>query len=308
MNSQLKSRLLPAVLVVMTVLSSAGCDPDRELDKAVAKKGLNRLVTVNDYIEPGALILVEGKDGLYADNIADYVGDKAGISIPLTSADQMAEYKAVLSKYSEDRSVGASAAAKFIQSFLPVDVSASLNIKANVNMDMIEAKVKRLKIPDLIKLVQRPELQPFREAVQSFTKDGKKAFLVYETYRSSALKLTATGGLDISTNITTGEVKPVLAEGKGAFSLKRTSGSELIISGDTFYVFAVRTCQLTVDPKTNQLGVKLGTFGSMGIRDPEATTEISKNPDSRYSAYMRESSDPINDPAGPISLKRLPRN
>ncbi|MGZ5178540.1 MAG: hypothetical protein ACXWCW_30810, partial [Burkholderiales bacterium] len=125
-----------------------------------------------------------------------------------------------------------------------IDLSSSLSLKANVNIDLINAKVKRMKIPAVQRFLGSNSSAPFRSAVGGFTGDGKtKAFLIYETYEANKLKITASNNTDITDSINVQEIK-VISSAEGKFSLKRTSTTEHELTGDKFYVFAVRTGEL----------------------------------------------------------------
>jgi hypothetical protein len=233
------------LFVVLVVAVLDGCDPNVVINKYFAKMGLNRLAVVRDDIKPGGLVLSNNKGSLYADNMLDYVTEEPGkVQISLTSGDQLSNYQAVIASYKDDRSIDASAALSFLQTFLPVDLKSSLSLKTNVSIDLINAKVTRMKIPSVQQFLNSDASQPFRSAVTKFTADGKtKAYLVFETWETNKLKITSSNGTDITDSVEVSKVK-IISSAEGKFSLSRKSSSELELTGDRFYVFAVRTGQL----------------------------------------------------------------
>src|SRR6185503_6502833 len=186
--------------------------PNKEINSYFGKLGLNRLAVVRDDIQPGGLVLSNDKGAMYADNMLDYVTAQPGkVQLALTSGEQQSNYDAVIASYKGDRSIEASAALKFIQSFLPIDLSNSVSLKTNVNIDLINAKVKRMKIPAMQQFLNSNDSQGFRTAVGGFTAADKKsrAFVIYETYETNKLKISSSSGTEITSSINVNEIKVI---------------------------------------------------------------------------------------------------
>jgi len=231
--------------MLIVALASAGCDPNVVINKYFAKMGLNRLAVVRDDVKPGGLVLSNSKGAVYADNMLDYVTDDPGkVQLAITAGNQLSNYNAAVGSYKDDRSIDASAALNFLQTLLPVDLKSSLSLKTSVSIDLIDAKVTRMKVPSVQQFLGSSASDPFRKAVASFTADGKtKAYIIFETWETNKLKITSSSGTDITDSVDVSKVK-IISSAQGKFSLSRKSSSELELSGDKFYVFAVRTGQL----------------------------------------------------------------
>jgi hypothetical protein len=239
------NRIVTLVVLLILVLTPIGCDPNVVINKYFAKMGLNRLAVVRDDVKPGGLVLSNSKGSLYADNMLDYVSEEPGkVQVSLTAGDQFSNYQAVIGSYKDDRSIEASAALNFLQTFLPIDLSSSLSFKTSVSIDLINARVTRMKVPSVQQFLGLSAAEPFRKAVATFTADGKtKAYIIFETWETNKLKITSSNGTDITDSVDVSKVK-IISSAQGKFSLSRKSSSELELSGDKFYVFAVRTGQL----------------------------------------------------------------
>jgi hypothetical protein len=238
-------RFAMLAILVTLILASAGCDPNVVINKYFAKMGLNRLAVVRDDVKPGGLVLSNSKGSIYADNMLDYVTEEPGkVQLAVTAGDQLSNFNAVVASYKDDRSIDASAALNFLQTIIPVDLKSSLSLKTSVSIDLIDAKVTRMKVPAIQQFLGSSASEPFRKAVASFTADGKtKAYIIFETWETNKLKITSSNGTDITDSVDVSQVK-IISSAQGKFSLSRKSSSELDLSGDKFYVFAVRTGQL----------------------------------------------------------------
>jgi hypothetical protein len=87
----------------------------------------------------------------------------------------------------------------------------------------------------------------------------------YQTYTTNNLNLTADGGKDISVGATVGEVKPIFSGAEPKFTYKKTSKSAIVISGDTYYVFALRTGELVLNKQTKTLDFVETNFAPAGV-------------------------------------------
>jgi len=285
----MKNKKRLAMLVLPLLVLASGCDPNAVINKYFAKLGLNRLAVVRDDIKLGGLVLSNSKGAVYADNMLDYVSEDPGkVNISVTAGDQFSNYQAVIGSYKDDRSIDANAALDFLQTFLPINLKSDLSLKTSVSIDLINAKVTRMKVPSVQQFLGSTAGAPFRKAVADLTADGKtKAYLIFETWETNKLKITSSNNTDITDSIDVSKVK-IISSATGKFSLSRKSSSELELSGDKFYVFAVRTGQLQA---TNG-GL---TFSPMNFVPPKDLGIKGAGGDDSYSA-------PVNQDFGPVTL------
>ena len=62
-------------------------------------------------------------------------------------------FDAVIRSCAADRKVNPTATLDFVKQVLPLNLSGDLKLTANVSLDQIEAKVRRMKIPDVRKFL-----------------------------------------------------------------------------------------------------------------------------------------------------------
>jgi hypothetical protein len=285
----MKNKMLAVLLLPLLFLASSGCDPNTVINKYFAKLGLNRLAVVRNDIKPGGLVLSNDKGAVYADNMLDYISvDPGSVNVSVTAGDQYSNYQAVIGSYKDDRSIDANVALDFLQTFLPVNLKSDLSFKTSVSIDLIDAKVTRMKLPSIQQSLGSVAAEPFRKAVADFTADGKtKAYLVFETWETNKLKITSSNNTDITDSVDVSKIK-VISSATGKFSLTRKSSSELELSGDKFYIFAVRTGQLQ--------SVNGGlTFTPMNFVPPKDLGIKAAGGDDSYSA-------PVNQEFAPVTL------
>lgn len=284
---------LAVITLLLFLLLSTSCNPDQVINEYFAKAGLNRLAAARTDIQPGGLILVNEKGALYVDNMLDYLPDAPKNEYSTITTNEMSQYLAVLRKYTQDRSMDVKTAFGFVQSFLPLDLESSLNIKGKVNVDLINAQVSRMKVPTVRAFLNSPDSVSFRQAIQEFTSDKKtQAYLVYEVWKTNKLKITTNSGSDISAGIKVkGDPMPLkLSSGEGKFTYKRTTDTELLISGDTNYVFAIRTGKLEPGARAGDYilaPMKFVPPKEAGIKGGAADDDVS------YSAPLMESYKPV---------------
>jgi hypothetical protein len=278
--------LLVVISSVLAIL--AGCDPEQTVNNYFAQQGLNRLAIVRDDIQPGGLILANSKGAMYADNMFDYATKPASAEYTFSAGDGTAEYQAVLRGFTQDRSIDPNVAVKFLLNMIPVDLGSEFKFNDKVTIDLTQTTVRRMKIPVVQSYLNSNSSRDFRLAVSQFVQDGKtSAYVVYETWRAKTLKIQTESGKDISNTLGIGAVK-VVASATGKFSYKRTSKSEIELSGDKFYVFAIRTGML----EKNEDNFK---FKPMDFLKPQGWGVKAAGTDIQYSA-------PINGDFSAVTL------
>jgi len=262
MNTLPSSKIAKLLFTFLLVMSTTACpDPQKAADQIFNDEGLNRLRKPNDYMQVGSIIIVKDKKAIYADNMTDYVpaDTNTTVAVPLVSG------RAVIKSYQNETAMTAETALNFLDSFMPVKASGKLALSTNVKMDMINANVKRMKIPDMRNFLSDDTSAAFRAAVMRYLQKGNKVFIAYETYTTNKFKLTADGGKDISVGATVGEIKPIFSGAEPKFTYKKTSKSEIVINGDTYYVFALRTGELVMDQQTRTLDFVETKFAPKGV-------------------------------------------
>jgi len=259
----IQKRVHPALqsATVCLLLLFSACDPEKVVNEYFGKAGLSRLAALRDDIEPGGLILVGKQGAIYADNMFDYVDQPPDDEreYGIVPGDGTTDFNAVLRQYTGDRKMEAGLALNFLKTVLPapIGLESKIVLTNRVSIDLVNAKVRKMKIPAIQRFLGREESKPFRKYVKEQQRD---AYLVYETWRTSKLKITAEAGKDVTSSLSVGELKPLLSDGKFNFTYKRTSKSELEISGDNFYVFAVRTAKLKPTPNSDSFAIEVTEF------------------------------------------------
>jgi hypothetical protein len=238
--------MLGIAIILFGLAFAVSCDPEKVVNDYFSKAGLNRLATPRTDIEPGGLVLAGKKGALYTDNMLDYLPTEQQNEYQTLISNEESQYQAVLKKYTQDRGIDAHAALGFVQTFLPLNLDQSLKLTGNVKIDLITAQVARMKIPTVRQFLNSQDSLEFRRAVQEFTPDDKtQAYIIYEVWRTNKLRITTDSGTNIGVDVKVGETKPLeLSSGEGKFTYTRTSNTELVIDGDRFYDFAVRTAKL----------------------------------------------------------------
>ena len=282
--NRMKTRLF---LCLMLVFVATACDPNKILNDFFAKQGLNRLASLRDDIQPGGLILAGKQGALYADNMLDYVSSSDEASIPISVRSGTSDFDAVIAGYKGDRKVNPSAALDFIKAVLPVSFSGKLNLTASVSLDQIEAKVKRMKIPDVQKFLVSDAANGFKAELDTEIKRNQTPYLAYEIWSTNKIKLTTDGGEDISTSMKVGEVGKV-SSANASFTYTKTDKTTLEISGSKYYVFAVRTGKLQKNGNSYEF-VETDFVPPSGVGIKAAGTDV------KYSA-------PVN-PEGVLTLQ-----
>lgn len=237
-------KTLARLLVTTALLGTIGCDPNQIVNDFFAKQGLNRLAVLRDDIQPGGLILVGKQGALYADNMLDYVNSSDEVYIPISVRNGTSEFDAVIRSYQGDRNVKPAATLDFLKQVLPLSLSGSLKLSANVKLDQIEARVKRMKIPDIRKFLVSEAANGFKSELDTDLNQKQDPYLIYETWSTNKIKLVADGGNDISSSIKVGEVGKLISGASGEFTYTKIDKSTLEINGSKYYVFAVRTGKL----------------------------------------------------------------
>jgi hypothetical protein len=233
---------LASIASILSISILLGCDPQQVVVHYFSGQGLNPLAVVRNDVMPGALILKQEHNTLFAESIWDYsTGPKPTItSRELTSA----ELDAVMKKYEQDREVSAVAAANFLKSVLPTKITTDLGLTDKVKIDLPSVKTSRLKPMDIQTYLAKGSggLRNFIATQHG----GSEPYVVYETYYADTLSISAETGTDVSTKVeVSSEFRPLSSEDR-SFSYKRPSKETILIMGDKPCVFAVRAGKLLI--------------------------------------------------------------
>lgn len=233
---------LGSIAPILSISILLGCDPQKVVEDYFGGQGLNPLAVVRNDVSPGALILKQEHNTVFAESIWDYsTGQKPTVtSRELTSA----ELDAVIKKYEQDREVSGSSAANFLRSVLPTKITTDLGLTGKVKLDVPGVKTSRLKPIDIQNYLTKGSsgLRNFIATQQGVS----EPYVVYETYYADTLSISAETGTDVSTKVeVSSEFRP-LSSGDHSFSYRRTSKETILIKGDKPYVFAVRAGKLVI--------------------------------------------------------------
>lgn len=268
-------------LLLCLIALNTACNPEDTVNDYFEKLGLNRLAILRNDVQPGALILVGKQGPIYADNMFDRLEGESGNEYGINVSNKISEYQAILKSYQGTTDIDGELAVKFIKGLLQVKPEFKLELSNKVSIEMVNAKVRRMKIPTIQKFLGRNESRSFRREILEYLKNDVRPYLVYEVYRTNKLKIVAEGGTDISPDLTVGAVHPLISEGEVSFSYKKTSTSQIEIIGEGYYSFAVRTAQLVPGPSTGSL-----KLNPTGFIKPEEWGIKSAGTDDRYSAAI----------------------
>jgi hypothetical protein len=131
---------------------------------------------------------------------------------------------------------------------------------------MVTAKVKRMRIPNLRKFLNRNESQPFTDQMLEEVNQGKSIYIAYQAYYANKFKLVASAGSDISASAQIGKINPLFEGAEPKFTWTKTSKTEIVIDGDGYYVFGVKTAKLSYDKAQGNWTIDETGFAPGGIR------------------------------------------
>jgi hypothetical protein len=239
-----------------------GCpDPDKQADEIFKKQGLNRVRVLNDYMQPGSVVVVKGKKAVYADNMMDYVETQPDPN----RAFKLQAGAAVIPSGNNQTAMGVDVALKFLDSLLPVKASGKIALSSDVKLELVNAKSKRLRVPDLQSFLNSSASKAFRDSMLTQMNEGQSVFIAYEIYLTNKLKLTANAGSDISASAEIGKINPLFESSEPKFTFTKKSKTEIVIDGDTYYVFGLKTAKLKFNQARNTWSFDVTNFVPTGV-------------------------------------------
>lgn len=249
-------------LVIGAVVFFTACpDPNKRADEIFKKQGINRVRVLNDYMQPGSVIVVKDKRAVYADNMMDYIENQPDPS----KAFKIQAGAAVIPSSQGESAMTVDVGLKFLDSFLPVKASTKMNLTSDFKLELVNAKTKRLKVPDLQGFLNSSSSGPFRQSMQAELNSGKSVYVAYEVYLTNKLKLTSNAGTDIAASAEIGKVAPLFESAEPKFTYVKKTKTEVIIDGDAYYVFGLKTAKLKFNPANNTWNFDITNFVPTGV-------------------------------------------
>jgi hypothetical protein len=227
----------------------AGCDPDKDLDAYFRRQGLSRVKQLRDDLQPGGLVIsVAGSSHVpyYAGNMFFFGRSNSPSSgYPIRVSDGLQKYNAVLPSAASQRSMSASIAVGFLAGYLPAEISSTLNLTGSLTVDLTNVRVFSLDIPTIDRFLSSSQSQAFSTFVRDkLATPGTSAYLIYETYQSTQIRMSTQNAKKASVNA---GIKPVVKGspgGQAKFQIASDDQNHVYVSGDRPYVFAIRTARL----------------------------------------------------------------
>jgi len=252
--------LVLALFSAVTALLLGACNEEKTINKYFTELGLTRLAVARDDVQPGGLIVTASQQSIYADNMLDYAPQAATEEYGQTVESGTVDYNAVMKKHEAERAVDVSLGLKFIEAVLPIKGNLGIKTTGKIKIDADSPTVRRMKVPVITRYLRSADSAPFRRSVEAALTEGK-AFLIYETWRTKALTITAESGAEINADMTVNEIKAItLGEASAKFALKKTSKSQLMLVGDRAYAFAVRVGELKRGTAAGSYDIVLTSF------------------------------------------------
>lgn len=240
------SSMLFLVILSFTLLA---CDPEDLINDYFKQMGLTRLAVLQTDVQPGTVILMRGKEAFLGDHILDYSDKDVDPSHDYGTFGGSAkdDVDAILRKFTGNTALSGKVAMSFLTSVFRLNPSLDLGLTGNVSITLPDAKVRKMKVADLEKFLSRNESLTFQKKVREWTQQGLTPYVAYEVYRAKSLKILSAEGKDVAPSLKVNTVTPLPIEGSAAVAYKKTASNELVVAGNRYYAFAVRTAKLTAD-------------------------------------------------------------
>jgi hypothetical protein len=287
-------RLTLAILWAITIIVAlTNCNPQEEINRYFADRGLNPLAIMRDDIQPGGLILKGRKGAIYAGQMLDYGINLPPSLMPSVATEPSTEvFHSVFDEYKGEKSLSAEAAVAFLYGLFQFEPSAAFDFQGRVHIKINDSSFETMNVSEIQRYLGSPAAKPFvdlvLEAIDDKENDDKeKAFLAYEVHRATSLRISSAESKDVTPSLAVGTVGQVPLKGKGRLRYAKRSTSEMILEVERPYAFAVRTAELIKHPlSTRSLSLRLTKF-----LDPETVKAVGT--DQEYSAAINEGFAPV---------------
>lgn len=234
------------MLLMFFTISLMGCNPEEAIQEYLAQKGLNPLAILRTDVEPGTLILV-GKDGKarLAGLLTGYLPDQHRGSVPLPreSCESSGGCRGILGGYQETRSTTAEIGLSFFRGLFNLSPSVNFGVTGNLKVDQIDSSYEKISIPTLKRFLGNRKAKAVAQEILDNLNDGDRAFVAYEVHWAKQLRISSVDGKDIATGLEVNVAATPLG-GKAGLRVKKSSNSQLVVSSDIAYAFAVKTGEL----------------------------------------------------------------
>lgn len=270
-------------------LTLLGCDPEDLINGYFKQMGLTRLAVLQTDIQPGTVILMKGSEAFLGDHILDYVDQPIDPSREYGAFGGSAkdEVDAILRKFSGNTALSGKAAMSFLTSVFRLTPSLDLGLTGTVSIALPDAKVRKMKVADLEKFLSRNESLTFQKKVQEWKQQGLSPYVAYEVYRAKSLKILSEEGKDVAPSLKVNTITPLPIEGSASVAYKKTASNELLVAGNRYYAFAVRTAKLSVDAENTV------TVDRTDFVKPEEWGIKSAGTDDQYAAPLLQDFRPV---------------
>ena len=237
------------MLVVCMSVTLLGCDPEDLINGYFRQMGLTRLAVLQTDVQPGTLILMKGNEAFLGDHVLDYVDQRVDPSHDYGTFGGSAkdDVDAVLRKFSGNTALSGKVAMSFLASVFRLSPSLDLGLTETVTIALPDAKVRKMKVANLEKFLSRNDSLTSQKKVREWTQQGVTPYVAYEVYRAKSLTVMSAEGQDVAPSLKANTVTPLPIEGSVTVAYKKTASNELLLSGNRYYAFAVRTAKLTVN-------------------------------------------------------------
>lgn len=237
------------MFLVCLSLTLLGCDPEDLINGYFKQMGLTRLAVLQTDVQPGTVILMKGSEAFLGDHVLDYVDQRLNPShdYAMFGGSAKDEVDAILRKFSGNTALSGKAAMSFLTSVFRLTPSLDLGLTGTVSIALPDAKVRKMKVADLEKFLSRNESLTFQKKVHEWKRQGLSPYVAYEVYRAKSLKILSAEGKDVAPSLKVNTVTPLPIEGSAAVAYKKTASNELLVAGNRYYAFAMRTAKLSVD-------------------------------------------------------------
>lgn len=277
------------LLLVFLSFTLLACDPEDLINNYFKQMGLTRLAVIQTDVQPGTVILTKGGEAFLGDHVLDYVDQRLDPSHDYGTFGGSAkdEVDAVLRKLSGATALSGNAAMSFLTSVFRLSPSLDLGLTGTVAITLPDARVQKMKVADLEKFLSRKESLAFQRKVHEWQQQGVTPYVAYEVYRAKSLKILSVEGKDVAPSLKVNTITPLPFEGSATVAYKKTASNELLVAGNRYYAFAVRTAKLSVDAE-NAVTVDRTDFVK-----PEEWGIKSAGTDDQYAAPLAQGFKPV---------------
>jgi hypothetical protein len=270
-------------------LTLLGCDPEDLINGYFKQMGLTRLAVLQTDVQPGTVILMKGSEAFLGDHVLDYVDQRLDPSHDYGTFGGSAkdEVDAILRKFSGNTALSGKAAMSFLTSLFRLSPSLDLGLTGTVAIALPDARVRKMKVAHLEKFLSRNESLTFQKKVREWTQQGLTPYVAYEVYRAKSLTILSVEGKDVAPSLKANTITPLPIEGNVTVAYKKTASSELLVAGNRYYAFAVRTAKLSVDAEHSV------TVDRTDFVKPEEWGIKSAGTDDQYTAPLVQGYKPV---------------